>query len=183
MKRSEIELLLPEIFRLTLDSESSRLLGGMLDVMQALLEPSEQVLDSLAAFFDPYQAPKRFVHYLAGWVDLDPFWVQDPENFEDIAQIPEFPGGLDQLRVLIARAAYLSKWRGTQKGMIAFLETATGVHGYRIDEQITDAEGTVIPFHIVVHVPHEAADCRSLIERIVRLEKPAYVTADIQMEE
>ncbi len=183
MKRSEIDLLLPEIFRLTIEQESNRLLSGLLDVMEILLEPSEKVLDSLAAFFDPYQAPKRFVHYLAGWVDLDPFWVQNPESFEDVSQLPEFPGGLDQLRILIARAAYLSKWRGTQKGMIAFLETATGIDGYRIDEQVEDEEGSVIPFHIVVHVPKESAEFRSLIERIVRLEKPAYVTAAIQMDE
>ena len=182
MKRSEIELLLPEIFRLTLEQESESLLSGMLDVMEALPDPSERILDTLQTFFDPYRAPQLFVYYLAGWFDLDPFWVRNPEDFTEAAQLPAFPAGLDRLRDVVARAAYLSKWRGTQKGMIDFLETATGVRGYRIDEQVADADGSVIPFHIRVHVPQAAAAYRGLIERIVALEKPAYVTAEIQQD-
>ncbi|MDX2161979.1 MAG: hypothetical protein SF162_11690 [bacterium] len=179
MNRSEIELLLPEIFRLTLHDEANGLLGGLIDVMLTLLEPSEAILDSLAEYFDPYRAPQLFVHYLAGWVDLDPFWIQNPESFHDAARLPDFPSGLDNLRVLVARAAYLSQWRGTHKGMLTFLETATGVGGFRIDEIVQDESGAVIPFHIVVQVPPGAVQYRGLIERIVQLEKPAYVTAAI----
>ena len=182
MKLSEIEQLLPEIFRITLERDGDRLLAGLLDVIADLLAPSEAVLDALETYFDPYQAPPPFVYYLAGWVDLDQFWLRNPENFTDAAQLPGYPVGVTQLRELVARATYLSKWRGTHKGLIAFLETATGVTGFHVEEEVADDAGELIPFHIVVHLPEAAAPYRKLIDRIVQIEKPAYVTAAVEQE-
>ncbi len=190
MKRAEIELLLPEIIRRTLPlsgtssaahPQDANPLALFLDVMELLHAPDEDVIASLDHYFDPYRAPDQFAAYLAGWVDLDDLWISNPQEFS-AATLPPFPSGVGRLRELIAAAAYLSRWRGTAKGLLAFLEKATGAAGFVIDQQVIDAEGQPIPFHIRVHVPGAAAAYRPLIERIVVKEKPAYVTYELLIE-
>jgi phage tail-like protein len=183
MKRADIEQLLPEIFRRTLVPgriEPSPL-AAFLDAMETLHAPDEAVLAALDTYFDPYRAPDRFVPYLAGWVDLGDLWVENPLEFT-AETLPPFPAGVGRLRDLIASAAYLSRWRGTERGLSAFLETATGLSGYTIEEQVLDDDGQPIPFHMRVRAPKEAASYRLLIERIVAKEKPAYVTFELQFE-
>lgn len=192
MKRAEIELLLPEIIRRTIPPPGSRVIDAthpqdanplplLLDVMELLHEPDEAVLATIDKYFDPYRAPDAFVAYLAGWVDLDDLWVTNPQEFT-AKTLPPFPSGVGRLRELVAASAYLSRWRGTARGLLTFLETATGVKGFRIDEQVLDEEDEPIPFHIRVHVPEAAGQFRALIERIVIKEKPAYVTYEIVIE-
>jgi len=179
MKSAEIELLLPEIFRRTLSPGNPLL--GFVDIMEVLQIPSEDVLTHLERFFDPYRAPDLFVPYLAGWVDLDQVWIQAPEEFT-AKTLPLFPAGVGRLRELVANAAYLSRWRGTARGMLAFLEIATGSRGFAIDETVPDADGQPIPFHIRVRAPQAAAAYQGLVKQIVELEKPAYVTFELQFE-
>jgi hypothetical protein len=81
---------------------------------------------------------------------------------------------------LIARAAYLSQWRGTRKGLIAFLETATGASGFELDERVNDAAGQPRAFHMRVRAPHALEVHRALIERIIESERPAYVTYELE---
>jgi phage tail-like protein len=181
MKRVDIELLLPEIFRRTLSRQGDSPLLAFLDVMERLHAPSEAVIDSLDTFFDPYRAPDVFIPYLASWLDLDPLWIDSPERFT-AKTLPPFPTGVGRLRALVAEAAFLSQWRGTAKGLLRFLEVATGEQGYRIDENVVDEHGSIIPFHIRVHVPMAASPYMTLIRRIVEREKPAYVTFELQVE-
>ena len=94
-----------------------------------------------------------------------------------------YPAGTGRLREVIAAAAYLSKWRGTAQGLLRFLETATGIDGFRIEEQVLDANGEHRPFHIRVRSPASAQAYRPLIERIVEMEKPAYVTYELQFDD
>ncbi len=176
MKRNEIERLLPGVFQRTLQPGNPLL--ALLAVMEALHAPSEAALAQLDAFFDPYRAPDRFVPYLTGWVDMD-------RLFGDLARLsdttaPPFPSGIGRLRELIAAAANLSKWRGTAKGLRLFLETATGLQGYEIDEQVAGPEGQPRPFHVAIRAPAEAEAYRVLIERIIEMEKPAYVTYELK---
>ena len=187
MKRADIELLLPEIFRRTLPpldipQVESNPLALFLDVMEMFHAPDETVIASLDRYFDPYRAPDQFAAYLAGWVDLDDIWVANPQEFA-AATVPRFPAGVGRLRELIASAAYLSRWRGSARGLLTFLETATGVSGFTVDEQVLDDEDQPIPFHIRVNVPSAAAAYRPLIERIIIKEKPAYVTYEILIAE
>jgi hypothetical protein len=84
------------------------------------------------------------------------------------------------LRELVAAAAYLSKWRGTSKGLHHFLETATGASGFTIDEHVRDKDGRERPYHIKVLAPAETAPYESLLRRIIALEKPAYVTYELE---
>ena len=177
MKRTEINRLLPVVIQRTILPGTP--LDAILKVMEGLQAPSEDVLEHLDSFFNAYRAPDAFVPYLASWVDLERLFIAVPEEFEGV--IPPFPSGTARLRELVASAAYLAKWRGTAKGLIRFLEIATGVHGFTIDENVPEANGLPRPFHIVVHAPAETAPYQALITRIVDLEKPAYVTYELDI--
>jgi phage tail-like protein len=184
MKRADIEQLLPEIFRRTLppvrpDADANPL-ALFLDVMEQLHAPDDAVLAALDQYFDPYRAPDRFVAYLAGWVDLGDLWIANPQEFT-AETLPPFPSGVGHLRDLVASAAFLSRWRGTAKGLLTFLETATGITGFAVDDQVLGDDGQPIPFHIRVRAPQESAPYRVLIDNIIRKEKPAYVTYELQI--
>lgn len=178
MKQSEIEALLPSVFRRTIHPGTPLL--ALLQEMEAQHEPAEDVLADLDAFFDPYRAPDRFVPLLARWVDLGRLLS---ESADDLAVAASFPPGLGRLRELVAAAAYLSRWRGTARGLARFLETALGTQGVEIVEAPPDDDGYPRPFHLTIHVPPVNEPYRNLIERIIEIEKPAYVTYDLQFSE
>ena len=177
MKSAEIARLLPEVFRAGLGQRS--VLSSLLDVMAQQHAPSERVLDQLDAYIDPRRTEDRFVPMLARWVDLGRLFNRSADDPSAGPGRDAISTGTGRLRELIARAAYLSQWRGTRTGLIAFLETATGASGFRIDERVAGPDGQAQPFHIRVQVPPGLAAHRALIERIVDHEKPAYVTCDI----
>ncbi len=177
MKRTKIEALLPSVFRRTAHLGSP--LFALLQEMEEQQEPAEEALTHLDAFFDPYRAPHRFVPLLARWVDLDKLLG---ESGDDLAA-GSFPPGLGRLRELIASAAYLSRWRGTARGLELFLETAMGVQGFEITEVPPDAEGRPHPFHVAIRAPESTEPYRELIEQIIEIEKPAYVTYDLEFGE
>ncbi len=104
---------------------------------------------------------------------------ESSRSLDDKSSRALFPGGLGYLRELVAAATYLARWRGTAKGLIAFLETVTGVQGFAIDEHVLDGNGRFRPFHIRINIPEAARTYHQLIERIVELEKPAYVTYEL----
>ncbi len=180
MKRNEIERMLPRIFQRTVQEGTP--LFALLELMEALPAPDEAVLDQLDAFFDPYRTPDVFVPFLASWVDLERLLVQVPEEFKESAP-PPLPSGIGRLRELVAAATFLAQWRGTAKGLLRFLETATGVQGFSIEEQVLSPDGQLKPFHLRVRAPQETAPYKVMIERIIESEKPAYVTYELQIME
>ena len=173
MKQTEIQHLLPEVFQRTAREGSP--LYALLSAMEALHTPSEAALKDLDRYFNAYRAPDRFVPFLARWVDLGWLLTGPEDSAEDSKALP-LPSGLGRLRELVAAAAFLSAWRGTAKGLVRFLETATGIPGFRIEENPPDDHNVPRAFHLLVHAPAEALAFRSLVERIVEVEKPAYVT-------
>jgi len=180
MKRREIERLLPEVFQRTL--RVGEPLAAIVELMESLHAPDEELLNTVDTCFNAYQAPDRFVPFLAKWVDLDRFFQPLPPGVppEDWpSQL--FPTGLGRLRELIVAATFLSQWRGTAHGLSSFLETATGVKGFEIDQDVFGADGLPRPFHVRVCVPKEAERHRALVERIIAQEKPAYVTHELQI--
>ena len=187
MQRTSIERLLPEVFRATLAEGSP--LGAVLDVMAGMHAPDERVLDSLDGYFDPARTEDRFVPMLARWVDLERLFVRSaapgakggasPRPGEPATTGEPIATGTGRLRELVARAAFLSQWRGTRTGLVAFLETATGASGFTIDEAVLGADQRSRPFHIRVHAPSTVEIHRALIERIIKFEKPAYVTYEL----
>jgi len=172
------ELLLPEIFRRT--ARAGGPLEAILQSMDEFHAPSTAILNRFDAYLDPYRTPAPFVAYLARWLDLERLFDDPSDDYE----VPEdgrnpISSGLGRLRELIASAAYLSQWRGTWRGLGRFLEVATGVRGYTVDEIVPDEKGDPLPFHIRIRAPKKARVHRSLIERIITLEKPAYVTFEL----
>lgn len=159
MKSRQIAHLLPVVMRRALEFSSP--LEAVLGVMEAMHAPSEAALRNFHDVVNPYAAPERFVPYLASWIGLEP--VLDERG--------RISSGVSRLRELVAASNMLAKWRGTARGLLLFLEIATGLQGFTVDEPR--------PFHFVLTLPADAAAHRPLIERIVSSEKPAYVTAEI----
>jgi len=181
MKRSEIERLLPNVFRRTVRSDNPLL--AILEVMSALHEPSEAVLERLDATFNPFRAREDFVPFLACWLDLERLFDEPPGlTHTRYTSRPPISTGIERLRALTAAAAYLSQWRGTRKGLDLFLEIATGIEGFVIEEQVPGPDGQPIPFHLRVIAPEVVKPHQSLIERIIESEKPAYVTYELKFE-
>ena len=177
MKSTDIAPLLPAVFRRTIlsgDSQNPLLpnpASALLDCMEGLHEPTEAILENFAGYFDPRRAPEPFVYYLAAWLDLRRFLSSG--NLDRGAVTGPLSPSVGQLREWIANAAQLSRWSGTRKGLVESLELATGVTGFQILEN-----EAVRPFHLRVVAPPEALPQRALIERIIELEKPAYMTYD-----
>jgi phage tail-like protein len=174
MRRNEIERLLPGVYQLALHPVETtgladdRRLAAMLDVMEELHHPSEEILDRLDSYVDPRRAPEAFVRYLAGWVDMD--WLAAGNRVTT---------GSGRLRELVAEAMSLSRWRGTARGLTGILQAATGVSGFAIEETPEGEDGQPRPFHIRIHAPKSVEEHGAMVERIVAAEKPASVTHEV----
>jgi phage tail-like protein len=178
MKQDEIAQLLPGVFQRTL--QANKPLAAILEVMEQLHAPAEEVLANSDTFFDPYRAPGNFLPFLATWVDLASLiGVRGSAN---ALTASVFPSGLGRLRALVATAAYHAMWRGTATGLIHFLETATGIPGFQIDEGSADPGQPSKPFHLTILAPPESAQYQGLLQRIIEAEKPAYVTYDLRFQ-
>ena len=175
MKRSEVERLLPAVFQRAADRPDGPL-NSLLQVMADLPQPSEDVLARIETYFDPRRAPDRFVPYLAQWVDLG--WLLTEPAATDASAPRSLPSGLGLLRELIAAAAYLAKWRGTKRGLLRFLQIATGLKGFDLAENVA-ANHQPRPYHLWVRAPKEAATYQAMLVRIIESEKPAYVTYEL----
>lgn len=176
MKAAQIALFLPETYRAAIGPGG--LLVALLSAMEALHAPADAVLDDLDSHFDARRTPDRFVPYLASWLDLDryldwPGGAQAP---------PRYAAGLGRLRELTAQAAELGRWRGTSNGLRRFLEVATGISGFAIEENPPDEHGSPRPFHLLVRAPPAAREVRDLVLRVIEAEKPAHVTSEVEFE-
>jgi phage tail-like protein len=177
VRQAQILDRLPDVFKEGATPDNP--LFALVAVMEELHARDEDILTGFGTYLDPRRTTDPFVPYLAGWVDLDWLVSPTPDELEGGgAAIPST--GLGHLRELVARAAQLARWRGTSRGLRSFIETATGLHGFTIDEAALDDQKRPIPFHIVVNGPAEAAPFQPLIDRIVRSEKPAYVTYELR---
>ena len=176
MKRTEIERLLPSIIQRTVQPQSP--LAAVLDTMEALHLPSETALARLDAVFDPRRTTEDFVPFLARWVDLDWLFRETRSTGTITRSRPTISTGIGRLRELVSSAAYLSRWRGTAKGLQHFLQRATGEENFEIKENV-NRDGLPKLFHLVVVAPASMRPHQTLIERIVESEKPAYVTYEL----
>ena len=177
MKRHEIESLLPSVVQRSIRPFSP--LSAILDVMEALLRPSVEAMSRLDAAFDPRRTADDFVPFLARWVDMDRLFPEVRKEEERIVWSQStISTGLGRLRELVASAAYISRWRGTTKGLHRFLLTATGQQDFEIKENV-DRDGRSKLFHLLIVTPASMHLHKVLIERIIESEKPAYVTYDL----
>ena len=183
MDSAAIARLLPGIFQSALHPvqagvvEPDRQLAALLGVMETLQAPVEDVLGGLHHHLDPRQAPPRFVPYLAGWVDLDWLLLATPD--QSSATETPLASGMGNLRELVAAAVEMARWRGTARGLLRFLDTATGIPGFDVVENVEGDPPKPKPFHLRILAPKAAEAYRPLIERIVAAEKPAYATYEL----
>jgi phage tail-like protein len=171
MTPDELAPLLPSVFRRALPGDT--VLAAILDVMSTLHEPVESLLSQLDVLFDPRRTRDVLVPVLARWVDLERLYASEDAALTKSARLQDdVPIG--RLRELVARSFMLSQMRGTARGLKAFLEIATGIASFTIEEPpSTDPEAA---FHLIVHVPKDAEQQLPLIRRIIDSEKPAYTT-------
>lgn len=167
MRRQTIERMLPAGYQRAATPHS--VLSALLEVMDGLHAPAEEIIAGFDTQFAPYSARPDFLPFLAHWVTLD-----------HVVGVPR-PGGTHPLllpparvRDLIAEAAALAQVRGTPGGLSRFLEIATGVSGFAITEPPQR------PFHFVVQVPPAARGYAGVIGHIVAHEKPAATTFELQ---
>lgn len=177
MKQPDIERLLPGVFQRGVDGDTP--LRSVLGLMESMHEPSERILEELDRFFDPRRTTDPFVPYLAGWVGLRWIHARSPDDFAESQPRP-FPAGTGRLAELVAWSAYHTRWRGTSRGLVHFLETATGVSGFEVDDQPRDENGVRMTYHLRVRIPKAAEIYADLVRRIVDHEKPAHVTYEVE---
>ncbi len=161
MSRERIELLLPSVVRRAIAPGSP--LFALTGVMADLHDPADEAAGSLDGYFDPWRCPERFLPLLAAWVDIP---------------LPVTTGSR-RLRELIAVAVGLHQVRGTRRALLAFLEAATGLRGFEIDEAVRDAAGRVRPFVVAVRAPEAARAHAAMIERLIESERPAHVRCEL----
>ena len=178
MNSERIKALLPGVIARTASEGSP--LTALLRVMQEMHEPEEAILRRLDSYLDPRRAPDNFVPYLASWVDLDRLLIQ---RVAKTGVRYSLPTGTGRLRELSAAAAMLSQWRGTRRGLEAFLRIATGFKDFKIEENVSGEANTPRPYHLRITIPAAAVVFKTLIQRIIEIEKPAYVTYELLIAE
>jgi len=167
MRRTAIERLLPLAYQRA--SVTGGALAALLDVMETLHAPDEELLDRVDDLYTPYRSADGFVPFLTRWVAMD--HVMGSTDAHATLPMP-----MGRLRDLVAEGAALAQWRGTPDGMHQVLRIATGVAGIVIDEPPDR------PFHLRVRVPASAAAQLPLITRLVRAEKPAAATYEVVLD-
>lgn len=173
MRTPTIERLLPSAYQRA--AVPGSVLAALLEVMEALHAPDEEILAGVDALFGPYTCRENFLPFLAGWVTLD-YLVGVPRSraTEAGAGVPRVDGPLllpaERVRDLVDNAAELVRLRGTPEGLIRLLTVATGVAGFAVEEPPDR------PFHVVVVVPEAARRHEAVIALIVEREKPAATT-------
>lgn len=174
MRADQIARLLPAIYQDALppdgdDVSSDSVLAALLGVMSVLHASTEQFLGDHRRFIDPWRARPDFLVALAGWVGLGPYLDQVTSQSSEVARFRE----------LTSRAAPLARNRGTAETVLAICEMATGIKGFAIEQGIADENGRPLPFHFRLVAPREAETKSELIRKIVAIEKPCFVTAEI----
>ena len=103
--RSRMMEYLPGVFR-----DHDAFMARFLLIFQSVLDPIEHLIDTTNLYLDPEFAPARFLPWLSSWVGVRP----EPASDEGLQR--------DHIR----RAADLSSWKGTRRGLRTALEMATG---------------------------------------------------------
>ena len=174
MERQRLLRYLPENYQLAAVDERG-VMAAMLSIMEAMHAPVDRVLRSIDSYFDPFRAPDPFVLMQASWLGLDRYfdWSGGAPGLGEA----RYPAGTDQLRLLIAEFPALVRSRGTHRSLTRFLEVATGVRGFVVQDGNDPDEA----FHILVEYPAAAKPLEDLVKRVVAGERPAHATWEVRM--
>ncbi len=141
---------LPDIY------QENDFLQRFLHIFEDIWEPLEQRQDHIEMYFDARTCPRRFLPWLASWLDvpLNPHWSEARQ------------------RRVLAQAMELYSWRGTLYGLTRMIEVCTGLHP---DIRENPAEPFV--FHVRIALaptPDGERVDRALIEELIQTHKPAH---------
>src|SRR5581483_10972277 len=114
---------LPSIFQRN-DLNGRNFLRDLLWIVQHLFTSVDEQLDVIHNFFDPYEAPEKFLPWLASWS----------------AMVLEEDWPIAKKRRLIKKAIEMYRIRGTVKGIKLFISLFTG-HEPDINENIWPFRG------------------------------------------
>lgn len=168
---------LPSVYQRS-DINGRNFVRDLLWIIQHLFGSIDETLDRVHTFFDPYEAPEKFLPWLASWsaMVLDEDWP------------------LAKKRRLIRKAIELYRTRGTVKGLKLFLGMFTGnepiirenewpFRGWRIGVASGIGVDTVIlppvnlshAFIIEMPVSYKDVSTEAMvrIHEIIQMEKPA----------
>jgi phage tail-like protein len=153
--------------------------GRFLMIFESVLSPIEQTIDNVPHYFDPHITPGELVPWLASWValDLDDNWP------------------LHLQRELVARAAELSRWRGTRRALGERMRLYTGhaplvvenCDGMRLGQDAMLGVNTRMgDFHphtlqVTVLVDEGVEIDEQILRRIIEAEKPAHVAYTLEV--
>ena len=152
------------------DDFAQRVLCALDDVMA----PIYCTLDNLECYLDASLAPTDFVEWLAGWVGLalDENWP------------------IERQRALVAGAAELYRWRGTVRGLAAYVAVYTGSDP-TIEESggisWSSRPGSPVPgtrrpaVRVRVPVPDPSPEKKARVEAIVAAARPADVAYEVEV--
>jgi phage tail-like protein len=139
--------------------QGSDFMGRFLRIFEDQLAPVEDILSRIAYYFDPRLTPPSFLPWLASWIDLalDENWPEE------------------RRRELIHRGTDLYRWRGTRRGLLAYLRIYAGVEP-QIQEHLTADDGGPFHFSVVLRVADPTAVDEARVRAIIEAEKPAHTT-------
>ena len=168
---------LPSIYQRA-DLNGRNFYRDFLWIVQHLFGSVEEILDVIHQHFDPYEAPEKFLPWLASWS----------------AMVLEEDWPLEKKRRLIRKAIELYRIRGTVKGLKLFISLFTGhepdikenewpFRGWRIGESSEIGTDSVVlpPVNLahtfIVEMPVSYKDVTPeaviRIHEIIQMEKPA----------
>ncbi len=143
-------------------------MGRFLLIFEHVLSPIERTVDNIPWYFDPGLAPREFLPWLAQWVGLmmDERWPED------------------RRRAVIAGAAELYRWRGTRRGLRAFLKLYVDVDPEIVEptaRQVAADRGQAFRFAVRITLPAGRSVDAALVEDIIELEKPAWAAYSVEI--
>jgi phage tail-like protein len=159
---------LPAVFR------QDEFMGRFLGIFESVLGPLEGVADELPSYTDPSVCPEEILPYLAHWVamEMGETWPAERQ------------------RRILAVAAELHRWRGTRRGLKAYLGAVTGVtpllaentDGSRLGEDnrlgLSTRLGRPVPDCVTVTLPVLEGEEPDPVEvaALIEEQKPAHAT-------
>ena len=168
---------LPSIYQRA-DLNGRNFYRDFLWIIQHLFGSIEEILDVIHQYFDPYEAPEKFLPWLGSWS----------------AMVLEEDWPIEKKRRLIRKAIELYRIRGTVKGLKLFISLFTGhepdikenewpFRGWRIGESSEiGTDSVVLPpvnlahtFIVEMPVSYKDVSPESVIRihEIIQMEKPA----------
>ena len=148
--------------------QESDFLGRFLLIFEHIFSPVERTAGSTWAYFDAGLTPDEFLPWLGSWIGL----LLD-------ARMPA-----ENKREVIRAAPELYRWRGTKRGLRAFLKLFTGIEPEIVEPTLAEiASNRSLAYRFTVRfvVPRGQELARSYVETLVEAEKPAFAACAIEI--